>query len=171
MRKLTRELFGIAGPEKRSSRAADRLPTFHELRPLFEQELRRACRYERPLSVVVLGFARTLGRAQRAHRAAKLGGLLQEALRETDLVGYMAEKAELAALLPEADASTAARGRERIQQLWAAGDTGHLVSGAATYPADGLTLDDLVASARRSSLTVAVALNGQRTRIGSAADA
>lgn len=175
MRKLTRKLarraFGVAAPEERSSRVADRVPTFHELRPLFERELRRARRYERPLSVLVLGFARTVDSAQNALRVAKLGGLLQDALRETDLVGCIAETVELAALLPEADASTAARGSERIRQLWAEEDKGHLVAGAATYPADGLTLDDLVASAHRSSRIVTVPLNGRRTRIGSVAGA
>lgn len=170
MRKFTRELTRRAlrlASEERLSRATDRLPTFHELRPLFERELRRARRYERPFSILVLGFARTLEPAQRAHRLAQLGSLLQDRLRETDLVGYLADSGEFAALLPEADASTVVQGAERIRQLWMAGDAVNLVAGAATYPADGLTLDDLLTCARRSTVAVAVGLTAPFLQTGS----
>lgn len=174
MRKLARELaraLGLTLREEWNARAGDRLPAFHELRPLFERELRRARRYERPLSILVLRFDRTLDRAQREHRVSQLESLLQDALRETDLVGYMADKSEFAALLPEADVSTALQGAKRIRQLWRERDSVGLDAGAATYPADGLTLDDLLAHARQSSLRLPVGLNGRRQRMRSAAGA
>jgi GGDEF domain-containing protein len=137
-----------------TSRAADRLPSFQELRPLFERELRRARRYERPLSALVLDFARTADPARRNERILLLGSLLQDALRETDLIGHLADTGELVTLLPETNAAAAARGAERIRKLWAEQVPVHLLVGTATYPADGLTLDDMLTSARREALSL-----------------
>lgn len=160
---------GDPARDRWTSRAADPLPSFRELRPLFERELRRARRYERPLSGFVLDFARTAD-VRRTERLLLLGSILQDALRETDLIGRIPDSGELVALLPETTASAAARGAERIRRLWAERDAAHLLVGAATYPIDGLTLDDMLTSARRAALNL-VPHNGaspQRTNLAGA---
>lgn len=166
-RRFARRALGLALREEGTQRAADRAPTYEELRPLFERELRRARRYERPFSVLVFGIAESLDPAERDDSVARLASLLQDSLRETDLVCHVTDRGETAALMPEADASTALHACERIKQLWGAGNAAALAAGAGTYPVDGLTLDHLFASARRSSLDVAVGLNGRDRKAAS----
>lgn len=168
--KLASRAGGFMAREESGSRAELRFPTFEEIRPLFELELRRARRYERPLGLLILGFGPADDEARRPHRLARLGSLLHEGLRETDLVCYLADHGEFAALLPEADAATAAKGYRRIRELWSAGNASSLSGGAATYPLDGLTLDDLLARARRSLSDGEASLNGRRLQTAHAVD-
>lgn len=166
-RRFALRALGLASREAHAPRAVDGVPTFQELRPLFERELRRARRYERPFSILVFCVNDGLDETERDHSIARLGALLQDSLRETDLACHVADRGEALALMPEADAATALHAAERVRCLWAAENTVTLVAGAATYPADGLTLDHLLASGRRSSLDVTVGLNGRNRKAAS----
>lgn len=127
------------------------LPLLDELRPLFERELRRSRRYERPLSVLVFALP-PLPRERRAEGLARLARLLRDHLRETDLVARVPGRDEVVALLPEADAPTATGGCERVRSLWAHEDGWPpLHAGVATYPDEALVLDDLLGTARPAS--------------------
>lgn len=151
---------------------ADRFPTVQELRPLFERELRRARRYDRPLSVLVLALRATEETDDPpASPPDLLGELLQDALRETDLVGCLRGTGEYAALLPEADAPAAARGAERLRKLWGARNAAALAAGAATYPADGLVVDDLLERARHRSSGLVVLADRPAASQGDSASA
>jgi hypothetical protein len=182
------------------------IPTFQELRPAIDGELRRSRRYERPLSVLVIApegepssvpsgtngggghtngpngarnsnggvrddagslvaqsgslltpelldaGARPLYWAQL--RFQLLGSVLCGTLRESDIVGYAVEVHEFVALLPECDDAAARRTVARLRELYFSRVGTGLRAGMAVYPRDGLTLDDLVAHARRARASV-----------------
>jgi len=146
---------------------AGSLPTFNELKPFFDREFRRARRYERPLSVLILSLEPPVAKAQTGFKlesagesgsvqelvAAQLrffhiGALLRDALRETDLAGYIADTQEFVVLLPEIDLAGAEQTVRRINALLMKRLSIGLHSGAAEFPAGGLTLGDLVDNAR-----------------------
>src|SRR5918996_41986 len=136
------------------------MPTYNELRPIIDAEVRRCRRYERPLTVVVLapqiaagtnGHGGNGAHAENGNGKSKgagapdlwgafsmqlgfllLGSILRGTLRETDIVAYGAEKHHFVLLLPEVDA------------------TGALGAVIASYPKHGLTVDDLIEHARSS---------------------
>jgi GGDEF domain-containing protein len=163
MQKMARFSWKRAKTEEANLRVPVVVPLLEKLRPLYESELRRARRYQRPLSLMILDIAvaeALHGAAARTHRIAqciRLGELLQEVLRETDLPGYEPATQEFVALLPEADSAAAEEVGERIRRLWSAQPGAvNLTIGMATYPEDGLLLDNLMDAARRaltSSLT------------------
>jgi hypothetical protein len=170
------------------------IPTFQELRPALDGELRRSRRYERPLSLLVVvpavdqppplngngvrlrngsgngnGHGADDGTANGGHgapgdseiadavmrplfwaqlRFLMLGSLLCGTLRESDVVSYAAELHQFVALLPECDRAAAHRTVDRLHQLYATRMGIGLRVGVAAYPADGLTLDDLLEHAR-----------------------
>jgi hypothetical protein len=153
------------------------MPTYRELRPVLAAEVRRCRRYERPLAVVVLAPKTPAdladdGASSEAHaengngRGAApsdpwitfsmqlgfllLGMVLRGTLRETDIVAYAAESHDFVVLLPEADAAAATRTVERLSALFYERSSLVLRVGMAAYPADGLTLDDIVEHARRT---------------------
>lgn len=162
------ELFDYAGS----------LPTYHELKPLLEREIRRARRYERPLSLLMLSQDRSANHSgtSSAHiegphpsimqqlQFGYVGALLRDTLRETDLAGYLAETQDFVALLPEASADDAARTAGRINERLADRMAVRMRAGAAAYPDGGLTLDDLLDSARRSQDGAVVTLFRMRAR-------
>jgi GGDEF domain-containing protein len=124
------------------------LPTFHELRPQFERELRRARRYERPLSILV--FA--LNAVEPIHvaqlRVLHLGALLRDTMRESDLVAFAAESQEFVAVLPETDQVAAEKSARRIHRILLNRMPNALRVAVAAYPQSGFTLEDLVERAR-----------------------
>ena len=128
------------------------VPTFQEMRPLFERELRRARRYERPLSLLILSLTEdhsspplsTARQLQFLH----LSTLLRDTLRESDMACYAAETQEFIALLPEATLAAAEQAAERIQRLLRQRHADGLRVLTAEYPAAGLTLPDLLTAAR-----------------------
>jgi hypothetical protein len=145
---------------------------FQEIRPAFERELRRARRYERPLSVIVLGtrgpFLSGQSRGHNHNVAAKmgaesspaaqssihylqflqLGAVLQDTLRETDIAGHVAERGEYIVVLPEATADAALQTLRRISALLRGRGVGSFRVASAAFPTDGLTLDELIETAR-----------------------
>jgi hypothetical protein len=221
-------IWRSAGEQSLLAEAAG-VPSFQELRPLFERELRRARRYERPLSLLVLaldtGSVATTGMPKlsapdamlattvngsvnenghgtsngngNGHSGANgsgqavetprteglrtsnlsgsepasplaiysaqisslvLGALLRGTLRESDLVGVVPELQEYVAILPESDHFAAEQTAERINRLLVNRMISGLRAGVAMYPAAGLTLDDLVASAQHACRHEPVAL-------------
>ena len=165
MRSLRPKIVAPRDSQAAGPRLVDRLPTLDELRPLLERELRRARRYHRSFGLLVLRLPATTGRELRARRLHEVGSLLQDGLRETDLIGEDVEEGEIAALLPEADAHAAVSGcMHRIRHLLEPENGWGLVAGAATYPADGITLDELLRHARRSPLGAAASGTPVRSR-------
>jgi hypothetical protein len=152
--------------------AAAGVPTFQELRPQFERELRRARRYERPLGVVVFALeplygggnghdGRNEANGTGAGRTAAirdmaqleflhLALLLRDTLRESDLIGYAPETREFLAVLPEADQKATRESAERVHRMVTARLTSRVRVSHASYPEDGLTVDDLVSAVRGS---------------------
>jgi hypothetical protein len=171
------------------------IPTFQELKPALDGELRRSRRYERPLAVLVVvpdvdplpsangnGARTNVGIGARVSHGAEavggtpgaheiddalirplfwaqlrflvLGSVLCGTLRESDVVSYAAELQEFVALLPECDGAAARRAVERLHALYASRMGIGLRAGVSVYPADGLTLDNLLANAR-SALALA----------------
>jgi len=150
------------------------IPPFRHSLPELARELARARRYQRPLSVLVLGLGSDqlsehlsglLGVGGDGEGAARLqlmaqttqlvslvlGPILREVLRESDIVTYGAVEDEYVIMLAESDESQARRAVRRIDELFHKRTFAHLRAGVAEFPADGLTLQDLVASARISS--------------------
>lgn len=131
-----------------SGRSPDRMTSLREARPAFEREIARARRYEHPLSVLMF---RTASRhappwvtaATRATDAA----LLRSTLRQDDLVTIDPHRGQWIVLLPEADAQAAQGAMQRLRTLLAQADPGTRWWGTATFPEDGLLLDDLIAVA------------------------
>lgn len=178
------------------------IPTFQELRPALDGELRRSRRYERPLAVLVVvpdveplptvngngsanGNGAANGTGARTHggngahdpngagnggsggnggheinaivpvywaqlRFLMLGSLLCGTLRESDVVSYAAELHEFVALLPECTGAAARQAVERLHLVYSNRMAIGVRAGIAVYPADGLTLDDLLDHARRA---------------------
>jgi hypothetical protein len=155
------------------------MPTYRELRPELDAEVRRCRRYERPLAVVVVapkmptgmngngtnGAAHVGNGNGRSHGQATpdpwvtfsmqlgfllLGSMLRGTLRETDIAAYAPETDDFVVLLPEAGAESAARAVERLSALFYERSSLVLRVGIAVYPTDGLTLDDIVEHARRT---------------------
>jgi hypothetical protein len=184
------------------------IPTFQELRPALDGELRRSRRYERPLAVLVVvpdvgpplngngkgnGAHAHNGNGAHAHggngahhtngagngrapygagddiangvlrplywaqlRFLMLGSLLCGTLRESDVVTYAADVHEFVALLPECKGDAARQTVERLHHIYSSRMGIGLRAGMAVYPADGLTLDDLLDHARRALATTPI---------------
>ncbi|MBS1122195.1 MAG: Sigma-54 dependent transcriptional regulator, Fis family [Deltaproteobacteria bacterium] len=103
------------------------------------EEIERALRYRRPLSVIVVQGLRGDAIARTALAE------IVEALRLFDVVGWLAAE-RLAIILPEADAPSAALIARRILELLRSGERGPRL-GVACYPADGADANALLAAA------------------------
>jgi hypothetical protein len=76
------------------------------------------------------------------------GSVLQEALRESDIVTYVVAHNQYAILLTESTKAQARRAIERLAALYNQRTLDHLRAGIAEFPADALTLEELIASAQ-----------------------
>jgi DNA-binding NtrC family response regulator len=115
-----------------------------QLRQRLEEELERATRYQRPLSVVALGW--------RAAMRAEMAAIVADQVRLSDLVGWGGET-QLIVVLPEVDAdvgNTTARMLVEVASVKAQESK----AGLASCPSDGCDADTLLASAR-AALTAA----------------
>lgn len=119
------------------------LPTYVEMRAALEAELRRARRYERPLAII----AATLDESADQMRFMLLGAILQATLRECDVLACAPDLHRYIIALPECDAAATQRAIDRIADFVKQRTDFPLRAAAAAYPVDGLTLEDLVASA------------------------
>jgi|KBSSwiStaDraftv2_1062776.scaffolds.fasta_scaffold101701_2 hypothetical protein len=134
--------------QRESGRLLDRMASFAASRPAYEREIARARRYEHPLSVLVFrtGPRHVLPWVTAAERTSD-GTLLRAALRQDDLVAIDPHRGQWIVLLPEADAQAAQGAMRRLHAFLATTLTGPFWWGAATFPDDGLLLDDLIATA------------------------
>lgn len=144
------------------------IPTFRSSLPAIEAELRRARRYERPMAALVLSPVDNLStnpntkkrktfalRVQVPSEAAHtqffiLGAMLQDTMREFDIVTYAAEHHVYALFLPETDQVQARIAALRISDMLAQRADAHLRVGAASFPKDSLTAPDLFHCARET---------------------
>jgi len=152
--------FGTAG-----------IPSFRRSLPEFGRELARARRAQRPLAVVVLSLGRDLLLEQELRSAAAggngsvasrmqllkrtthlvslvLGAILRDALRESDIVTYGAADDRYVILLTDTNVVQAQQAVQRLSELFYQRTFSYLRAGIAEFPADGLTLEDLVSSAQ-----------------------
>ena len=123
-------------------------------------EFTRARRYEQPLTIVVVFPTQSDdGRDGRSGPEGDgTGGPevlpllsaigLREALRESDVVSYRPKEGWFVLGLPQSDGEEARQAMARVAELFHRRLRIDLVSGAASFPADGLTLDDLERTAR-----------------------
>jgi hypothetical protein len=139
------------------------VPTLREALPRLSNELDRARRHSRPLSVVVFGLdpvATDMGRARFTSESggpaetglfpllsALLAPSLREALRQTDIVSYTTREAQSLVALPETTADAARRTIDRLLQLSAIQVLCPLRIGLASFPDDGWTLEDVIVRA------------------------
>jgi len=141
------------------------VPNFRRSLPDLARELARARRYGRPTSLAILSLSghwsdRTRYRDSasafdseliaRTSQVATIvfGSVLQEALRESDIVTYVAAHNQYAILLTESTKEQARRAIERLAVLHHRRAVDHLRVGIAEFPADALTLEELIASAQ-----------------------
>lgn len=142
------------------------VPTFREAMPAIALELRRARRYERPLTALAVGPSKIANSGSRtatggdpafagtspvppSHMASfLLGSLLRDVLRETDIVTYSPEHHLYAMLLPESSEIDAASAIGRVSRVIHDRAEIRLSAGIAEFPRDGLTVEDLFQHSR-----------------------
>lgn len=142
------------------------IPIYRQTLPRLELELRRARRYERPLSMVVLAAAALQRKVQLNGRGggaasipldtrpvlfAFLGGFLRSSLRETDLLTAVPESMLYVAFLPEVNGDGAEEAVARLEKGFAEIAAVDLRAGIAEFPRDGFTVADLFQKAMRAS--------------------
>lgn len=114
-------------------------------------EFGRARRYERALSIVVLSaisWPDDQGTEPPLILPLLTAAGLREILRETDIMCYQPADGRFVLGLTESEGAAARQALERVQTLFKSRLRIELAIGVAQFPQDGLTLDDLVASAR-----------------------
>ncbi len=140
------------------------IPPLRVVMPQFLAELRRARRYEHTLALVALhaveGAPEPHGGGAAARRDGAgawerarvlyllLGYVLRNTLRETDILGAAPESLEYLVLLAETDEPRALAAVERIRERCTESLGASVRSGLAVFPADGFTVEDLLARAR-----------------------
>jgi len=169
--RLTRPRGTIRVAIEEAAEIATRLagvPNFRRSLPDLARELARARRYTRPVSLAIL----SLGSGRWSHEPQSsngdsaseselmtrtsqvativFGSVLQEALRESDIVTYVAAHNQYAILLTESTKAQARRAIERLAALYHQRTLDHLRAGTAEFPADALTLEELIVSAQKA---------------------
>jgi len=154
-----------------------RIETYHHSRPLHPDQFAHARRYHRPLSVVVMsiesdpslmfvpgtGVQESKGNGNghgspvkgwmqpRAVVFPLVGYILRDALRESDVLSSHAAANQYVIFLVESNRSQAMLAVQRLKNLTYKLAQVHLQAGIAEFPADGLTVEDLVAAAQAAS--------------------
>lgn len=143
------------------------VPPLSEALPTVLAELRRARRHERPMSLLVLGpHGDVSGRGNGGNGSAPnrgpadppanhldlflLGLLLRETVRETDQVALSAEDRLYMVFLPETDDPQAREAAARLVRTVRGRVPVSPRAGLAGFPADGLTVEDLLVKARHT---------------------
>lgn len=152
----------------------ERVPTYRDALPVLAAEIDRARRYERPLSLAVIGFegvgrlrdgirlegSNGNGNGNTAHPPETaiypepvvtmlLGAILRDALRETDRVSYDAVAGRYVIVMPELNRTKASQAVQRLHELVLTRIFTAVSLGVAEFPHDGLTLEELVTAARQ----------------------
>lgn len=128
-------------------------------------EFTRARRYEQTLTIAVASPAQMNGRGRRARSNGDGAGGpdvlpllaaagLREALRESDVVCYRPMDDRFVLGFPQSDGDEARQAMARVGELFRKHLDMDLMAGAASFPADGLTLEDLENTARARSEAV-----------------
>ena len=161
------------------------IPTFRRSLPDLGHELARAQRYQRPLSIVILSVSNghgpelagngstgnSNGNGVGEHNLSFLstritsvivGSILQGELRESDFLAYIAGLDRYLVFFTECTAAQAHLAIERLDRLFSEKVLGRVCAGVAEFPADGLTLSDLMSKA--------VAVWNERSRTMTAAE-
>lgn len=144
------------------------VPNFRRSLPDLARELARARRYGRPVSLAILSLGSGRWshgpRSRNGDSAAEselitpaaqvativFGSVLQETLRESDIVTYIAAHNQYAILLTESTKAQARKAIERLATLYHQRTLDHLRAGTAQFPADALTLEELIVSAQKA---------------------
>ena len=146
------------------------VPTFRKTKKDLANELARVRRYGRPLSILVLrlesdqlllDLKRSLvadtgnGGVESYNQVMQtiqlvfslVGSILKESLRESDIATYDVPNNQYILMLPESTREQAALTVTRLKKLLFKRTAGHLVTGVAEFPTDGLILEDLISKA------------------------
>jgi hypothetical protein len=130
----------------------------HSLPQVVPEELARARRYQRVLTLAILGrWKNSANSDSSGGRSSELGldgpaffsypligSMVRAAIRESDTVIYDASNDRYLLLLPEATKEEAHKCLLRIHQLVRERTTIELREGTAEYPTDALTVEDLI---------------------------
>lgn len=134
------------------------VPSLRQALPRLTAEFARARRHERPLSVAIFQVGGAPDRGAARHRQddatasaghdpfseAFLGSVLRDATRDTDIVTYAAALGSCIVAMPETDAEAAGEAVSRLRELCARRFAVPLRVRIASFPADGLTFEELV---------------------------
>jgi hypothetical protein len=138
------------------------VPLAHRARPQLDGELARARRYQRPLTVAVVrldpdaaGECTDLWLTLRGNGTGPhspltfflAGAVLRAAVRGSDLVTYDAPHAQYVLLFTESTKLQTVQAAHRLQALVYTRTRLDMRLGLAEFPADGLTLEDLITMA------------------------
>jgi len=146
------------------------IPSFRRALPLMAKELARVRRYQRSLAIMVLQLennhyelstnsAKAVVNDDGSYQSksnlfqtAQLGFLLmatmlQDSLRESDIISFDAAKDKFVILLPESDKAEALHAAERLNNRFFKETSIGLRVGAAEFPVDGWIVEDLVNNA------------------------
>jgi hypothetical protein len=142
--------------------AATGVPLTHRARPQLDGELARAQRYQWPLTVAVVcletdvllertDLLLTLGENGTARHSQLsiflAGAVLRDAIRGSDFVTYDARRDQYIILFTESTKVQAWKAAQRVQTLVYTRTCLCVRIGLAEFPADGLTLEDLITMA------------------------
>lgn len=153
-------------PERASIRASPPPVPLIDADETLVGEFTRARRYEQILTIVVVSAAqRDEGHGGRSGSngdvpsgpdvlplLAAVG--LREALRESDVLCYRPMEGRFVLGLPQSDGEDARQAMDRVGELFHRRLHVDLMAGAASFPADGLTLEDLENTARERAVPV-----------------
>ena len=129
--------------------------------PYFRQELARSRRYDRTLSAVMLSLREpditpaTNGNGNGKNGSAGVsaiwalaaGSLIQNGLRDSDLIAWDMAMNRYVALLPEANLQQSQQAANRLIGLIREHVPLHVTAGVSEFKADGVTVEDLLKSA------------------------
>ena len=129
------------------------IPPYRRSFPQLAQELDRARRCHNPLTAIVLSLQSDSVLEQKRvlvlHLAVRLvGTILRDAFRASDIVTYDSVNDQYVILLTESTKAQALQAVQRLKERLFRRTAVHLKAGMAEFPADGLTIEDLVNTAQ-----------------------
>lgn len=161
-----KRIMGVHTGEEAEVPGRTSIPESPPLGPLIDEdetlvgEFARARRYEQTLTIVVVSPSQLdeRGNGRSASNGNGAGGRdllpllagagLREALRESDVVCYRPMGGRFVLGLPQSGGDEARQAMSRVGELFHRHLHMDLVAGVASFPADGLTLEDLENTAR-----------------------
>ena len=146
------------------------IPSFRRALPMIVKELARMRRYQRSLAIIVLQLennydllsTKSMADAvsgNGSHQSKKhrlqtaqlgfllMGTILQDSLRESDIVTFDAANNRFVILLPESDKAEALHAAGRLNRQFFQKTSTELRAGVAEFPVDGWIIEDLVNNA------------------------